>query len=131
MRQLLVTRWGNMVEESVYPNSDNEINWQLFENKFDHVSGEWKEVAIDFISKLKVSKMELFIGNIKVESDNIKIQYFDGGRVNLKLGGVNGLIAKSTETVRLKVYDPLNTKGRFIVTPRNQKSSAQFYISPT
>lgn len=116
------------VTETVFLEKDNEIEWLFKEKKYDRSSGKWKETPIDFVSKLKVTKMVLHIDGQSIQSGNEEVSYFDGGLVILKLGSFPGLTAGAYVPVTLDVFSDDMPNGKTLVSPGMKESSASVII---
>ncbi|GLX86387.1 hypothetical protein tloyanaT_26400 [Thalassotalea loyana] len=101
-----------MLNEIIYLGSDNEIELIISQKGGD---------KINFISA-GTTRMELTLGDIIVNSDTSRLNYFNDGRVVLKLGDVPGLDVKQKLPVKLKVFDPAHPKGQTIIHPMMHKS---------
>ncbi len=122
-----------MITEAVFLGSDNEIiliikiqdvdaNGIPLINgdgvlKENGGTGEYTYTAIDFITS-GVTSMELYIFGVTVTSATDRLNYFDGGKITLKLGDIDGVDIERLYGISIKVFDPLHPNGQVIVHPK-------------
>lgn len=107
------------VTETVYKGRDNIIRW-TFKEQYD----DGTTLPIDFVTKIKATKMVLHIDGSSIESGTGEIRYFDEGRVELKLGMIDDLTVNIDVPVTLDVYSNNSPNGKTIVHPTKAKASA-------
>ena len=99
-----------MLAAIVFLGADNKIRLKVSDNSTDPATPiNWLAVG--------TSKMELYISGLTVTSSTSRLNYFDGGIIELTLGDVPGLVIKREYAISIKAWDPLHPNGQVIVHP--------------
>lgn len=111
-----------MITSKAYLGSSNVIKWFFREEK----PGQ-KPVPIAWITGYKAEKMELYINNtvISSEDNNDALTFYDDGVVIIKLGELSNVFNNRKNVATLKVFAQGDNLGEEIVHTTMPTSSAK------
>ena len=112
-----------MLEETSIKGSSNVFEWYFYHTNI----ATGKEEPIDWVSGYNAQKIELYINNITISSDDSgePIRYFSNGKVEIRLGNVEGVFNNKSNVVTMKAFKESDTLGEIFVHNTMPQSSAK------
>lgn len=117
-----------LISEFVFKGSAETIEWYFALESFNTVTKEMESKAVNFQSKLLNARMELYVNNKTFRSSDGYIEFFDEGKVIVKLGEAEGIFEGQDYSARLKVFDDNNPRGHYLVHEDKPQARAEIKV---